>query len=219
MSTKNLARTVIEGGRARYNKFERRHSTAVERSHAHQLEKALLRDVDADTCFVPRQPVYQGFSDKLSPAFRWLRSRAGRPWDKVRSELLARFDTRTTAGRHIVFDHLLAELSQAPSPRFARQRRFALSAGGLLLYRGRERYARRDCRAPLPEAESTLRTWLASRRVRVHGERCYWLLLTAHGGYRQAAQLSAPEVERFRALPRWFQQEYEGVPPLPVVRK
>jgi hypothetical protein len=118
-----------------------------------------------------------------------------------------------------VFDHLLAELSQAPSPRFARQRRFALSAGGLLLYRGRERYARRDCRAPLPEAESTLRTWLASRRVRVHGERCYWLLLTAHGGYRQAAQLSAPEVERFRALPRWFQQEYEGVPPLPVVRK
>ena len=42
MSTKNLARTVIEGGRARYNKFERRHSTAVERSHAHQLEQARL---------------------------------------------------------------------------------------------------------------------------------------------------------------------------------
>jgi hypothetical protein len=61
-----------------------------------------------------RTKVYQGFDDKLGPAYRWLEAQSGRPWNKVRSELFARFDTRTTAGRHIVFDHLLRSVEREP---------------------------------------------------------------------------------------------------------
>src|SRR5678815_2009635 len=99
MATKNLARTVIEGGRAHYNRFQRRHSNSVERTHAHVLERELCRAQELDdVVFEPRQHVYRGFHDKLGPARRWLRSQVGRPWDKVQSELFARFDSRTTAG-------------------------------------------------------------------------------------------------------------------------
>ncbi|HEV8245813.1 MAG TPA: hypothetical protein VGP93_08590, partial [Polyangiaceae bacterium] len=97
MATKNLARTVIEGGRARYNRFRRRHSNGVERTHAHVLERELCRACELDdVVFEPREHVQRGFHDKLGPARRWLCSQVGRPWDKVRGELFMRFDARTT---------------------------------------------------------------------------------------------------------------------------
>lgn len=69
----------------------------------------LLRDPDAwDELVLPiREPVGKGFTDKLGPVERWLRSQVGRPWADVRSEIAGRFDTRSLAGRHIVFCHLL----------------------------------------------------------------------------------------------------------------
>src|SRR5262245_32814527 len=104
MSTKYLARTVIEGGRARYNRYERRHSNSSERRKETVVSTQLLRSEEPGMAVYPvRKVVYKGFRDKLSPAERWLESQVGRPWSKVRSELFARFDTRTTAGRHIVF--------------------------------------------------------------------------------------------------------------------
>src|SRR5438445_11892260 len=108
MSTKNLARTVIEGGRHRQNVWQRRWSNAQERTAERELS-GLLRDrLDPDAVvYRKRTPVYQEFDDKLGPAYRWLEAQSGRPWNEVRSELFARFDTRTTAGRHIVFDHRL----------------------------------------------------------------------------------------------------------------
>ena len=66
MSTKNLARTVIEGGRGHYNQSERWHSNRVERRRAHQLERALrLQAEDEDALFQPRTVVWPSFSDKL----------------------------------------------------------------------------------------------------------------------------------------------------------
>jgi hypothetical protein len=111
MSTKNLARTVIEGGRTGYSRYARRQSHGAERVKAHDLELALLRGHDPDSAvFEPLERVYRSFDDKLGPARRWLRSQVGRPWDKVRAELFARFDTRTTSGRHILYCHLLEEV-------------------------------------------------------------------------------------------------------------
>lgn len=108
MSTKNLARSVIEGGRTHYNKFDRGHSNATQRTRERQIEQALRHDAERDEYAFPcRETVYRGFADKLSPAERWLESQIDRPWNKVRSEMFQRFDTRTTAGRHIVFCHLL----------------------------------------------------------------------------------------------------------------
>jgi tRNA-splicing ligase RtcB len=108
MSTKNLARTVIEGGRYRGNAERRRSSNGQERTAAHQTSTLLRDRLDADAVvYAPRTPVRRSFDDKLGAANRWLGAQVGRPWNKVRSELCARFDARTTAGRHILFDHLL----------------------------------------------------------------------------------------------------------------
>lgn len=114
MATKNLARTVIEGGRAPYNKFNRRQSNrkmrAQVRAYMHRLGKDL--DFYEERMEPSRRPVQPEFRDKTSPAYSWMRNRVGKSWNDSFSELLKTFDTRTTAGRHIVFDHLLYEVRE-----------------------------------------------------------------------------------------------------------
>jgi hypothetical protein len=215
MSTKNLARTVIEGGRARYSRFNRRHTNAIERARTHQLERALCSTADAESAyFPPRAHAYRGFDDKLGPARRWLQSQVGRPWDKVRSELFQRFDTRTTAGRHIVFDHLLNEVLRPPG-RYYGIREFWISPHGILRRQSVDRKVRaRARRVPtLPEPEVVLLGWLAGRRIVEHGARLYWLVPTTHGGFRQHRELAEDEARRFRSLPGWFRERCAGAPP------
>lgn len=97
MATKDFSRTVIEGGRARFNCWERRRSHRVVRARERM---ALAGGGDWDGVVIARRtPVWRAFADKLAPAERYLAAQVGRPWSKVRSELFARFDTRTTAGR------------------------------------------------------------------------------------------------------------------------
>lgn len=117
MSTKNLARTVIEGGRYGSNKYDRRQSSATERVHARQYCKQVVNDPElAEEEFIEsREPVGKGFTDKLAPMYRWLDAQDGRLWSEVRSEVFQNFDTRTTAGRHITFDHLLSEVVDTES--------------------------------------------------------------------------------------------------------
>jgi hypothetical protein len=214
MSTKNLARTVIEGGRTSFSRFARRHSHAVERSRSHQIERQLCTSLAPETAYFPaRAPVWRDFDDKLSPARRWLRSQVGRPWDKVRADLLARVDTRTTAGRHIVFDHLLLEVEPSRS-RFSRNTTFWISPQGILRYEPYNRQGYRELQRArrLPEPEGLLRAWLGERRVLARGARLYWLTPTPNGGFRQHLALSADDALRFRALPPWFRTLFEGAP-------
>jgi len=111
MATKNLARTVIEGGRTGYSKWGRRASNGAHRTRGRRVSGALVGGADAEfTLYPARKAVWREFNDKLCPAKRWLATQVGRPWNKARSELFARFDIRTTPGRHIVFDHLLPEV-------------------------------------------------------------------------------------------------------------
>jgi hypothetical protein len=115
MSTKNLSRTVIEGGRG--NVYERRKTSkdlrAAERAY---LSKVKLDWENWEEEFEPEQDwAGKDFSDKLNPMYRWLDAQVGRPWAEVRSEVFAKFDTRTTAGRHITFDHLLRSVIDTES--------------------------------------------------------------------------------------------------------
>lgn len=215
MSTKNLARTVIEGGRTGFSRFARRHSHAVERRRSHQIEHLLRASLTPESAyFPPLEQAWRDFDDKLGPARRWLRSQVGRPWDKVRSDLLARFDTRTTAGRHIVFDHLLREVEHEASS-FSRSHDFWISAHGILRHEpyNRQRYRDLQRARRLPEPEATLREWLGARRVATQGSRLYWLVPTPYDGFRQHHELSDSEAQRFRALPAWFRQLFEGALP------
>ncbi len=46
MATKKLSRTVIEGGRHGYNKYERRNSNAEVRAEERDYIKAVMTDLD-----------------------------------------------------------------------------------------------------------------------------------------------------------------------------
>lgn len=110
MSKKNIARTAIEGGRVESNKFQRRQSNQLERKATRRLMHRAVTDLDCldDRCFPQREPVRKEFADKLSAPYRWLgKHGAGKTAHEIRGMLLARFDTRSLAGRHLVFDHLM----------------------------------------------------------------------------------------------------------------
>jgi hypothetical protein len=142
MSTKNLSRTVIEGGRARFNRWQRRQSNAQARSWERVESARLLTAAEFDDAmYRPRHKVYRAHHDKLGPAERWLQSQVGRRWSKVRSELFARFDTRTTAGRHVLFDHLLRDVGEGPRSNV--QSDFVVDPHGILRGKPRRKFFKR----------------------------------------------------------------------------
>lgn len=117
MATKNIARSALEGGRHSYNKWERRHSHNEERAQVRDYLNRVLADPENadDEHYDGIRPVHKEFTDKLAPMYRWLEKQVGRSWADVRSEVFHKFDTRTTAGRHITFDHLLNQVIDTQS--------------------------------------------------------------------------------------------------------
>jgi hypothetical protein len=220
MSTKNLARTVIEGGRAHSNRWERRYSNARERAHERVVSAGLLTASDLDgVIYSPREVVYREFSDKLAPAERWLAGQVGRPWNKVRGELFARFDTRTTAGRHILFDHLLRSVNLGAPPTFGRVR-FTVDRHGMLRREAPYRPWRSARWEPLPEPQRVLEAWLGGRRVGSRGERLYWFVETESGAFRQHHLLNDVDAARWYSLPKWFRVQFDAFsPPASILEK
>lgn len=119
MSTKRLQKTVIEGGRLGFNKYDRRNSNKKQRATERAYMAAVMKDLECydEDMLEERDPVGKEFGDKLSPMFRWLDAQVGRKWSEVRSEVFKKFDTNTTAGRHITFDHLLRSVTDTLSGR------------------------------------------------------------------------------------------------------
>jgi hypothetical protein len=178
MSKKNLSRTVIEDGRYTGNKRERRNSHAENRAELRNYMQEVRLDPDNydEYDIEPTQHVYKGFKDKLRPMYRWLNSQVGRSWDEVYSDVRKSFDTRTTAGRHIVFDHLLSSVEITENPRFRWSYRpedpttsysdndFYVDAEGILQ---KKRYlGRRSYRNKVPSWDTKqLANWLNGRIV------------------------------------------------------
>ena len=133
MSTKNLARTILEAGRTSAGTWGRREDNRVERAKTRQALAAVRDAADADEVLLPVAKKWNRFlDDKLGAPERWLASHVGRPWDKVRSELFARFDTRTLAGRHIVHDHMLRWVAERPHAHPSCTPRFVVDRHGIL---------------------------------------------------------------------------------------
>ena len=110
VATKNLARTVIEGGRSGRSRYEARHETRRERRKVKHL---LHGDRDFDRVTFPQRGAFELVqNDKVNPAIRWIASNCGRPWRKVFGELVAKFDTRTIPGGHVVFSHMLKVIAE-----------------------------------------------------------------------------------------------------------
>lgn len=110
MAPRDLSRTVIEGGRDRFNRWQRRRSHRAARTHQRAWLDTLTPDGADGSSPRPLAPVHRMFYDKLAPMRRWLLAQVGRRWDDVRADVAVRFDVRTVAGQHIVYDHLLTEV-------------------------------------------------------------------------------------------------------------
>ena len=214
MSTKNLARTVIEGGRAPRNRWERRRSNTLERRREAQASARLRLAIDPEEIsYQPRPKVHAEFRDRLGPAWRWLEAQVGRPWNNVQSELIQRFDTRTTAGRHILHDHVLPSVLE-PRTRFFPPDFDVDERGTLARGRRRKRIRWMHASVAAPSAEDGI--WMAARRVGQRGSAYFWFVQTEHGAYRQCQRLSDAEVKRFLALPISYRQQCDAFRPCPT---
>lgn len=209
MATKNLARTVVEGGRENYNKHERRSSSKIERHRVREFLHCVCQEtINFEECVVElRRKVYKDRSDKLNPAKRWLESRIGKDWNRTHSLIFKKFDIRTMAGRHIVFDHLLPSVvvNTDPSRRYYS---FTVDENGILVHKPQERFRwERDLSSYEPEVTK----WLARRFVGVRGKYLFWFVSVTHYGlkpaYRQAMELSSEETEYFYFLSAKAQRE------------
>lgn len=206
MATKNLARTVIEGGRTHHHKFERRRRTRRDRHRGRAVAALIARNPDDEGVFLPRQTLMRWHFDRLSAAERWLGSFVGQPWNSVRAQIARNFDTRTVAGRHIVFDHLLPSVRGSGSTR-AHTVQFEIDRGGVLRacrtvwpYRAQRRDARRAARA---RADALL--WLNGRRVGRRGAHLFWFESTGASecepAFRQTRRLSRVQQHRWLQFP------------------
>lgn len=200
MSTKKLSRTVIEGGRAGSNKWERRHSHAEVRAEERDYLKQVISNLDlVDEIEIgANRPVMKEFTDKLSPMYRWLDAQVGRPWSEVRSEVFTKFDTRTTAGRHITFDHLLREVVETdsgfdrhgiiadpaiPKESCNKRRYWYYSAAYYYvdqagIFRVREEQSRTPYEFVPDQEFKDTEAWLAGRMIGERGGKLYWLVPT-----------------------------------------
>ena len=212
MSTKNLARTVIEGGRTRGSCWFRRHTNQRHRAHARDvLRKVEVTHEADDVTFKRREKAHKDFHDRLGPPKRWLERQVGRPWTLVHSELLDRFDTRTTPGRHIVFCHMIPWIEDDGRP--SRWREFEVDRHGLLRKVQRERHWHgRRPQEPLPLPQPELERWLGGRRIGERGGGLFWFTQTATGAFRQERRLDAAETARWRSLPVWFRERHIAEP-------
>lgn len=137
MSTKNLARTAIEGGRIGIYKSVRDDTNRRWRHKASQYLKDVARDPelydDEGINLCDEEPLNDWewddkFDDKLSPVKRWVEKQIGRHIDDVYADIREKFDVRTTPGRHIVEGHLNSYLKYDWGYRYGR------TSGGVASY-------------------------------------------------------------------------------------
>jgi hypothetical protein len=181
MATKNLARTVIEGGRCGHYKSEVAEHAGAERAASRTYLRAVARDPGAaDEVADPRRAVVRPcFADKTSPMYAFLDSRVGTSWAKTYALIRERFDVRTTPGRHIVKGHLLADIALHGKDSLNRsgwrQARYYVDRSGILRKTPRPPRRRRRL-APTGPSGFAVAAWLGNRKVGRMGARLVWFV-------------------------------------------
>ncbi len=104
MSTKNLARTIIEPGRSGSDKYERKAANKLERRVAKTFLRQVIKNKDLADLDPPMDTTRIWGSCpgwKVGPLQRWFNSQAGKSWNDVYSLVSSRWDVRTQDGRTI----------------------------------------------------------------------------------------------------------------------
>ncbi len=217
MSTKDLSRTPIEGGRIPRYKFDRKSSLRSSRHHNNISSNYIVThweeieysgkyqdDIENDPYFnafnsdyVERKHnEYSGngkFKDRLGPINRWMESRVGISWDETYSLIRDRFDARTTAGRHIIFDHMLGQVwtSQNRSDDIYRYYSYYVDSNGILQKKEPSKYtierleekhiAKLEYIEPkiVATQKKIIPKWLGIRKIGWVGKDYYWYVPTS----------------------------------------
>jgi len=222
MATKNLARTAIEGGRVGSNKYDRRASHGEERARQREALSLVKSRDDWDDLspVIQRKKVYKEFNDKLSPVYAFLDARVGKSWKKVYAEIRTKFDARTTPGRHILFDHMLREVTGSGQQE-ALYRYFSVGyyidkQGILRKAKDSKRGHKRMDNKPKPREErknvnyASLCSWLKGRKVCVKGEKLCW-------SYPPVPTATVMGDQAYNRGLRWVRADKKGDPILEVI--
>lgn len=181
MSTKNLGRTAIEGGRiGRYKnsvrKKERSFRTANRIFNGRAVNDAEAFEEGATPVLRPKSK-RGNQTDKLGPIYDMLDGMVGRPWAKVFSEICEKFDSRTLAGRHVLFDHILGEVDPHPHVQNASKWRYNfhltyfVDDHGIFRKWPKQRYIQNSITRKY--AESIVK-WLDGRALIQDGQKIFW---------------------------------------------
>jgi hypothetical protein len=197
-----LSRTAIEGGRTGYSKYGRRFRTDEERAYVRGELRKLLADVDLgdDLALEPRDVWYRDFADKLGPPRRWLHKQVGRLWADVYSDLKRSFDPRTTAGRHLVYDHMLRWIDRGEASWYG-FRELYVDNDGVLRAEPRKPRVRSDWSIVWNDRKRA-EIWAAGRKIGERGSCRFWFVRADRDGlhYRQDRRLDIDETAFWNRL-------------------
>lgn len=181
MSKHDIARSALEGGRNGYSKNKRRQSHRDERALTRQwLARAAVGE--DDYLAYPERPYAEiEFTDKIRPAEGWMKKQAkrGALWNDVHAALVNMFDSRTTAGRHILFDHMLRGVNrfdEKPAQWYSGRFAYEIDEKGVLVKQTERTTVRRRVKLrEEPVNVVDVGSWLGDRRVKLVGGVPYWL--------------------------------------------
>lgn len=231
MSKKNIARSAFEGGRANYGKNARKQANVKDRQYKRNYCYKSLNDEDyADAVSIKEHAsVGRDFTDKLNPGYRWLRSHVGEPWSEVRAKLHKKFDSRTIAGKHILYDHLLKDVDDGSIDMCAYggfRVDFYVDDSGILRLSEKNQWNRYGRPRNKDKNEYTyienFNEWSAGRMVIDHGNVQYWTALPTdyvwkfchhsscnyHGERRQYWQECYKTPDEIRRMRGWNRNRY-----------
>lgn len=188
MSTKNLARTVIEGGRCGHYKQDVSTERRSERTHVRSFLRGVLSDPEeAESMTDPRRrEVRPCFQDKTRPLAKFLDSRVGKSWAETYSMIRQRFDVRTTPGRHVVEDHLLSGIAFNGEHLLKTKHGFRfhthfVDRNGILQFGPSHSSKKASRRVPFIDYNpKELLVWLKGRTIGQCGDRFLWWSLPGH---------------------------------------
>jgi len=138
MARRSIAKTAIEGGRRKSCRIREEQEDSKERAAYKMYCRSATYDEEA---VEPRSIALGGhwtgrknrdFADKLGPLRRWLEARVGKPWDKIKSEVISRFDSNSLAGRHAL-GHLEGFVTLPNAPYSWMRRKSAPYPGSLFV--------------------------------------------------------------------------------------
>lgn len=209
MATKNLARTVLEAGRAGRSKIAKRELRRRQRHQTRKFCYDALTYEDPDDLGVAPLDIRKGWEfqqdDNLGALFRWVDSHVGQPWNEVYAKLTP-FRRGGIAISHVADVHILGGINYNNQPDRYRYYRWVV-VDGILQRQEQKSYRHRGWRAELLR-DRKLKDLCGLRRVIVQGEKLYWSNPTVvnipdYGAvawsHRQGKELTDAEATIFRA--------------------